>query len=292
MYGLAHKINGFNNLRMATEMPDCLKQSRIRALVFDLDDTLLNTKKAIGIKTLDALFSWIDSGGSIVLATSRPIRAVRHFINNHLLESCEVISLNGAIHHSHGRVVYKASKIGEIARKIVDEFPVQRTIRFSLEMEGESFATNVSYSDEVLWIEQSATRDMLLPLDSINYNEVSKLAINGLGTRIDDLADWMQSLGAGVIPCNEGTFLNVVDQSVDKSTTLARHATIHGWGRDSFAVFGDDIPDVKMMSLCDHAVAMGNARDAVKNVAQVTIGHCDEDIIGDYVRKLMEVMPR
>ena len=82
----------------------------------------------------------------------------------------------------------------------------------------------------------------------------------------------------------DGTLINIVARGVDKSTTLARHLVAKGWRRE-IAVFGDDRPNIKMMRLSGHAVAMGNAKPEVKAVAHHVTGHCDEDAIDHYIQK-------
>ncbi|MDB6095487.1 MAG: Cof-type family hydrolase [Verrucomicrobia bacterium] len=260
--------------------------SMLKVLVFDLDDTLLDRRKQIGPETMAALLDWIQAGRKICIATSRPYRAVKLFVTKPLLDSCEVISLNGAIQHSAGKVVHRASLLGEVARQIVTEFPSRADVHFSIEWDGEHFATNANYSDAELLAHQSATPALLVALDQVDYRCVSKIAIDGLGRRIDDLVAWIDRLQVRAIPCLDGTFLNVVDQQVDKSAALQRVMAERGWHRGDVAVFGDDLPDIGMMQLSDHAVAMENARKEVKAVAHVTIEDCDRDAIGRYVRML------
>ena len=231
----------------------------MRALVFDLDDTLLNSMKQIGPDTLASLDEWIASGREVILATSRPIRAVRAFVPAHLLQQSEVLSLNGAVCHSGGELSYRSSRLGTVAQAIVHDFPADGTVHYSFEIDGDSFATNANYSDAELLAFHSATREMVVEMKQLDFTTISKIAVDGLGLRIDFLIPTIEKLGASAIPCMDGTFLNVVDRSVDKASALMRHINSRGLSRDEFAVFGDDIPDIKMMRLTDHAVAMGNA---------------------------------
>ena len=50
--------------------------------------------------------------------------------------------------------------------------------------------------------------------------------------------------------------------------------------------FGDDMADIGSMKLCGTGVAMGNAQQAVKDAADITIGSNDEDGIADYLESL------
>ena len=75
----------------------------MKALIFDLDDTLLNSKKQIGMLTRRALIDSHNAGYQLVLATSRPIRAVRHFVDNEILALCATTTLNGCVIHKQGQ---------------------------------------------------------------------------------------------------------------------------------------------------------------------------------------------
>ncbi|MEO6873316.1 MAG: HAD-IIB family hydrolase [Opitutaceae bacterium] len=261
----------------------------MKALVFDLDDTLLDSRKRIGPDTLATLYAWIASDRKVILATSRPIRAVRAFIPARLLDLCEVISLNGAIHHSRGVITHRNARLG-IAAEAILKLLLRSSdrVHYTIEVDGDSFATNAIYSDTDLMTVQSATRKMVVELAGLDFASVSKVSIDGLGLSIDKLIPAIEKLGGVAISSMNNTFLNVVDPSVDKSSALARIIRKHCWLRHEFAVFGDDIPDIKMMQLTDHSVAMNNAADAVKATAHFIIAHCDDDCIGKYIRLLLK----
>lgn len=257
----------------------------MKALVFDLDDTLLNSAKEIGPRTRSALDKWLASGREIVLATSRPIRKVRAFLPAELLRVCEIITMNGAVQHSRGKPTYKAPGVGEAARRLIERYPMGHPIHVTLEIDGEQFAANYDSTDEELMRWNAATPDMVMTLEEVDYTQVAKIALSRWGRHMQDQIPWLAGLGCDLILAENGTFINVVAPGVDKSTTLARHFAAKGWGRSDVAVFGDDLPDIKMMRLSDHAVAMANAKSEVKAVAHQLIGHCDEDAIGPFLER-------
>lgn len=257
----------------------------MKALVFDLDDTLLDTSKLIGPSTLRCLYEWLDGGREVILATGRPVRWVRHHLPDRLMASADLLTMNGAVHHVSGRLVWRSKRLGSGARRIVTEFPDDPPVAISIEVDGDHFGSTVSHTDEELFAYHAAPRDLVIDLGTLDYGAVAKVSVDGLGRRIDQHISWIGDSGMHVIPCLDGTFLNIVPEGVDKSVTLARLLEQRGIGRNEFAVFGDDIPDVEMMRMSDHAVAMANARDEVKAAAHVVIGHCDDDAIGEYVSK-------
>ena len=256
----------------------------MKVFVFDLDDTLLNRSKRIGTDTRRELMKRVEAGDQIVLATSRPIRAVRYVVDIELLKHADIISLNGAIHHNEAGVVNQHSYTGDQARTLVSHDGIQNSVHYYIESQGECFATNAVYTDQELEKVHFATRDMVIPLQAVDFNKVSKVALDGLGKTIEHFSHYIRSLGLKPIPCLDGTFLNVLAPGCDKSTTLQEILDVRGIKREDVVVFGDDIPDIEMMKLGGISVAMANAKDAVKNVADYIIGDCDEDAIGEFIR--------
>lgn len=257
----------------------------MKALVFDLDDTLLDSAKRIGPRTRRALDDWLADGREIVLATSRPIRKVRAFIPAELFRRCEIITMNGAVQHSGGRQTYKAPGLGDAGRRIVERFPVGHAVHVTAELDGEVFAANYHSTESELLEWNAATPDMILPWEAVDFSRVAKIALSRWGPAMHDLMPWLESLACDLIMAEDGKFINVVARGVDKAPTLRRHLEAKGWGRREIAIFGDDLPDVKMMALTDHAVAMANAKPAVKAAAHHILGHCDADEIGPYIEQ-------
>ena len=67
-----------------------------RAIVVDLDGTLLNSKAQISERTYLAVIACIECDIPVVIATSRPARTLRRAIGEELIEKCSLILMNGA----------------------------------------------------------------------------------------------------------------------------------------------------------------------------------------------------
>ncbi len=49
--------------------------------------------------------------------------------------------------------------------------------------------------------------------------------------------------------------------------------------------FGDDLADIGMLKMTGTGIAMGNALDEVKEIADIVIGSNDNDGIAEYIEK-------
>jgi Cof subfamily protein (haloacid dehalogenase superfamily) len=257
----------------------------MKTFVFDLDDTLLNREKRIGENTRKALIEAAKTGSKIIFATSRPERAVNRFIDEELLTLATLITLNGAILRESPTQISRYSKLGNKAIKLIEHKELSRLVHFSVEFDGHEFASNANYTDHELDAIQSATRDMVIQLANMEIDNISKVAVDGLGNNIEGYCDYISTLGMKAIPSMNGTFLNVVDPTVDKSSTLRILLNRLSIPKQDVVVFGDDIPDIEMLKVGGLAVAMSNAKQEVKAIADVIIGDCDNDEIGDFIRQ-------
>lgn len=255
-----------------------------KALVFDLDDTLLNRQKKVSSQNKNSILEAISKGVSVYIATSRPIRAIRSFVDSDLLEKCTTISLNGAISHDSNNIPIQYSFIDPKAvAKVLQNKKILESGTLTFELDGITFSTNKEYSDKNLLLEQSALRELLIPLHNFNPNKISKISIDGNQQNLDHLRPTIESYGLNPIFCMNDTFINVLDPRTDKSSTLNSIFEQKNISWQQAIVFGDDLPDRQMMILAGTSVAMDNAHNKIKELANTIIGDCDSHSISDYI---------
>lgn len=261
----------------------------MQALIFDLDDTLLDTRKNIGPRTRHALMACSHAGFRLVIATSRPIRAVQNFIDPAFLSYFTLITLNGSILFPRGsdqqpRIIGRLG--GDLPALIAEIVASEQNAHLTVEFDGWHFASNRQEDPVSLSNYHAATPDQVLPLEAILTRDVSKIAVDGCGQPLNgclDLAPRHQ--GLKFIPALADSFINIVPAGIDKSTTLKILAEEEGIDLSASYAFGDDIPDIEMFQIVGNPIAMGNAVPGVKKVARHIIGHCDDEAIGAFLEK-------
>lgn len=81
----------------------------------------------------------------------------------------------------------------------------------------------------------------------------------------------------------ESAHLEIFAPGVSKaSAVMALKAQL---GADSVVVFGDNLNDIPMMRVADYAVAVGNAFDEVKEIADTVIGPNTDDSVARFIRE-------
>ncbi|MCL2505318.1 MAG: HAD family hydrolase [Alphaproteobacteria bacterium] len=259
----------------------------MKALIFDLDDTLLNSQKRIGEKTKRALVVCNNAGYRLIIATSRPIRSVQDFIDKEILSLFTIITLNGCVVYEPDALEYPrtmgclGSCFFELLGKVMTLEPMPH---ISIEIDGRKFATNQQLSEKELREYHSATPDMVIPLDKVSPEKVCKLAVDGLGHKLDACMQFSSDYrNLRFIPAAGNTFVNIVPSGIDKSTTILALAEKENIDLKNSYAFGDDFPDFEMLRIVGNSVVMGNGEESLKRNADFVIGHCDEDSIGTFL---------
>lgn len=75
--------------------------------------------------------------------------------------------------------------------------------------------------------------------------------------------------------------IEMFPKNVSKASAL--EALASDVGADRLVVFGDNVNDIPMMRMADEAVAVGNAKEAVKEAATAVIGTNDSDAVARFI---------
>lgn len=210
------------------------------------------------------------------------MRAVEKFIDPSLLTVSTQITLNGAILKMSGQT-QQISSLGDSAKEIIEIARNIEGVILSIEYLGAQFSTNEAFSDAELLRYQNATPDMVIPMEDVRFESISKIAVDGCGKNVRDFVKQISKFRINSIMAVNDSFVNIVEAGVDKSTTLSKFAEESKINLKDMIAFGDDVPDLEMMKLVGYSVAMANSVNDVKMVADTIIGDCDSDTISRYI---------
>lgn len=253
------------------------------AIAIDLDGTLLNSQTQISERNRLAINKCLERDIPIVLATSRPARLLRRILGTELMNGCSLVLQNGAIGIGAPPLSGRIKEIipNELARDVITIIlEMEQAMRITIELEGYSFGTNHPREPDELWKINSATPDMQLTLEAAMVEEITKIAAGGLGRDLAHVANAIsQRYGndISVVPANDMTFLNITSKTATKSDTVRRLLESQHISFDNVIAFGDDVPDVDMLSECGIPIAVANAVLEVKAVTNYCTTSNDED---------------
>ena len=255
-----------------------------KALFFDVDGTLVsfNTHR-IPQSAVDALAEAKRRGAMVFISTGRPMRLINNLdAIQHLVDG--YITANGACCSVGGEVI--------ACREIPN--PEARALIGAAEREG--FSMLVVGERELTVVNDGADVDRYFRrmLDVSDLGEGTALAdvlaerIVQLTPIIDEAAErrLMPLLPSCVSARWFPAFTDITARGADKGTALMTVAAHLGISREDTIAFGDGGNDKSILQAAGTGVAMGNAPDDVKAVADYVTASVDEDGIARALEQL------
>ena len=247
--------------------------AEIKVLALDLDGTLTNSQKEVTPRTRAALDAAIAKGVTIVLASGRPTEGVLPLAKELGLDKkggC-ILSYNG------GKII--DCRTGEtLYQKQLDAQYVPELCAFAAAQN----VTIITYNKEGVVTEH--------PDDKWALREcfTCKLPMTG----VDDLAKYVDypicKMLITLDPARRDEVWEAVPLGVAKDGSLAALLEHMGLGRENLMACGDGLNDRSMIEYAGVGVAMQNAEEPVKAVADyVTAADNDHDGVAEAVEKFI-----
>ena len=254
---------------------DKKENKKVKALFFDIDGTLVSFKThRIPQSTVDALEQAKKNGVEIYISTGRP----KQIINNlgqieHLIDG--YITANGARCFVLDTVVSQHAILPSDVKKIIDA--ADRDNYPAIVVSESRFAIH-HYTDEVyeIFCKGLGVDSSVFVTDINSLGDEAILQVTPFCT-VEQEALLMPTLRN----CTSGrwhpAFTDITAADADKGKGLHAMADYLGLNIDETMAFGDGGNDISIVREAGTGVAMGNAGDNLKQVADYITTHVDED---------------
>jgi len=257
----------------------------IKAIFFDIDGTLVSFKThTIPQSTIDAVHEVRKKGIKVFIATGRP----QPFINNLSgLEYDGVMSVNGAsVITSSGEVIcHKPVSKDDIKRLIADAQDHPMPVAFA--SNDRAIVCNIDANkpafDEVFELlniphpkaspfEEALQMDVMQVIAFFNKDEEPRI-----------MRDVLQECDANRW---HPYFADCIAKGTNKATGIDEICSYYGFKISETMAFGDGGNDIAMLQHAGIGVAMGNASDEVKAVADMVTDSVDDGGIAKVLCKV------
>ena len=230
--------------------------ANIKMIVTDLDDTLVRADKTISDYTKTVLRKCREAGIKVVYATGRGGSAER-IAPSELFDA--KITMNGAIAKIDEAIVYKRLVPYALARPILMACD-NRGLKCASEVSGMHYA-NFDVNKE--W----NLHDGFKIVDFFHHKiDGEKLYV--IVNSPEDIAFIERYLSEQLhLIMGLGYLAQIMHKEASKSLAVAEVAKIWGIQQSEIVAFGDDFNDMDLLVYAGIGVAVGNARDEVKAVA-------------------------
>lgn len=260
---------------------------QINAICTDIDGTLLNGDRVLSPRLLQAIAK-LPKDFPIILASSRMPDAMRHLQQDMGRLGEPLICYNGGfvIHDEQEEVVHDTPILLEHCEALVD---IARGTEIHVSLyQGEKW-----YEPEMdYWAQREArnTRveptvkqlDQVLEMWKSGMKGAHKVMCMGAAEEIELFyRQAEQHLGSALhLYRSKDTYIEIAPKTISKASALALLLERKfGIGMDEVMAFGDNYNDMEMLQAVGLGVAMGNAREEVKSIAdRVTLSNKEDGV--------------
>jgi Cof subfamily protein (haloacid dehalogenase superfamily) len=260
-------------------LQDKISGAKIRAICTDIDGTLLDSRRELSLKTVEVIQK-ISSSMPVVLASSRMPSAMRHLQEALGILGHPLICYNGGyiIHFGDGgrkKIIFST----EIPLKICEAILVAAQkyfVHISLYREDEWFAPRM---DEWTAREEMITKvspilkegGEVLSLWKNSGQGAHKVMIMGKAEEILGLERELREKFTNVIHLyhSKSTYLEIAPKVISKASALELLLSeLYKIPMTDVLAFGDNYNDIDLLKSVGLGIAVGNARQEVKDVAK------------------------
>jgi Cof subfamily protein (haloacid dehalogenase superfamily) len=259
----------------------------IKLIAVDMDDTLLDESLQVSPRTCEAIRKAQEQGVIVTIATGRMFTSALPFAAQLNIQA-PIITYNGGMVRypvSKEMVFHKAIN-SQVAAKLVALF---RQRGWYLQ----------SYMNDELYVvercEKAKSYERLAGISAVAVgdefytmkHEPAKMLTIAQPHEIQEIQRIVNELFPGEIfaATSKSNYLELTHPSVNKGHALALLAEKLNISREEVMAIGDSNNDYDMVAYAGFGVAMGNASDRVKGIAQAVTGHNNAHGVAEAIEK-------
>ncbi|HJV30556.1 MAG TPA: Cof-type HAD-IIB family hydrolase [Bacillales bacterium] len=260
----------------------------------DLDGTLLKDDKTISQKNKNILRKAREQGHIVMIATGRPFRSSEMYYNELELDT-PIVNFNGAFTHhpkDHSFGTFHSPMDLTVAKEIVEACRSFHFFNIIAEVMDEVY---FHYHDEKLLdifqlgnpkITTGDLRDFLLdsPTSLLIHTEEDDLVkirkhLSEVHAEVIDHRSWAAPFHV----------IEIIKSGLNKAVGLKRAADYFQIPAERIIAFGDEDNDLEVLEYAGRGIAMGNAVDQIKAVANDVTLTNEEDGVGAYLENILNL---
>jgi Cof subfamily protein (haloacid dehalogenase superfamily) len=267
-------------------------KSAVRLFAIDVDGTLLDSSHRLKTVVRDAVCRLAASGVQVVLATARGPQAVRDIVRQ--------------FDFSPSLIGFSGAWIGELDARSLQSKNVRSDERIPAARARSILSTAISHNLEPnvftpeSWHIRTMTQEILDECAIVNLRpiettelmtteeEPSKIMLISRPDQVAALKQIEESVRADATATfSKSNYLEILPAGVNKAKALITLAHALRVDLAAAAAIGDAPNDLEMLNAVGFAIAMGNASDRVKSVADLVVGTNDSAGVAEAVDKIL-----
>ncbi len=247
----------------------------IKMIVSDLDHTLLRNDNTISGFTLNVLEEFKNRGGKIVLATGRNQNNAKKY--EAMVHADGLVCLNGSVASCEDEILYE---------KYMDERKVKELVDELLKIENSNLA--IAYPTKILTNNKKFVKEEVR--DYCDFNEFPIMEIQKISCFTEN-TEAVRNINFDLYDCrmienaSESDYFVIMQKDIDKINGITQICKHFNLTLDEVAAFGDDFNDCTMLVACGIGVAVENASEHVKLIANEVCESNESDGVAKWIKK-------
>ncbi len=249
--------------------------ANVKAIVVDLDRTLLHTDKTLSAYTVKVLRECKNHGIRIMVATARPLRTAEQY--------CDMIGVDAMVVSNGARIICGSQRTEygicqTSAERLLNALNRHPALRITLET-GDCAYSNLPIADY-----ETILSDDLVGI----VNEEGALKILVHLDSDETLALVQQELTADLYyTIAHGYLMQIMNTAATKWNGIKAMLDICNCSPNETIYFGDDHDDIEPIKMCGLGISVANGIDAVKAVADYIVESNDADGVAKFIEQTL-----
>lgn len=266
----------------------------MKILCLDIDGTLFNSQKKISEKTKEGLINFQKQGNRIILASGRPTQGIMH-----IAYELEMEAYHGLLISYNGSQVYDLTTKEVVFNQAISIEDSKKVIHHCKQFD--QLHIMVDYEDS-FYVED--VYDCMIQKDGKPFNIIQYEAREGhmLLKEVWDLEDFVYFPTNKILTTADPSYLQkhyqeiskpfkenlnsmftadfyyeFTAKGIDKAKALSFIQEKYGLDLNDMIAFGDGQNDQTMLQFAGIGIAMENAVESLKEVADLITKSCDDD---------------
>jgi Cof subfamily protein (haloacid dehalogenase superfamily) len=275
-----------------TGIEDRSEATETHMICLDVDGTLVNHVGEMSPAVKDSARAIVAAGHEVVISTGRSLGATLPVIQMLGIENGYAVCCNGGVTVRIDTTLEDGYEI--IERKTFDPAPALRallkalpTAKYALEDDKGQFLSTERFEDASFGVVATpVTLDKMLEATAV------RLVVFSTDATAEEFGDAVGTLGLSGVTYSVGwtAWLDIAAEGVTKASGLEALRMARGFDIEQTIAVGDGRNDIEMLSWAGRGVAMGQAPDEVKAVADEIAAGVDDDGLAKVLQEFL--MPK
>jgi len=259
-----------------------------KAVISDLDGTLLNSQHQLSALTLSTLRTLSERGVRIILASGRhmiDMRGIRQILGF----DCELITSNGAlVADAADSTLFQKMLPSMLAKNLLGIAPGCGDFDINVYLK-DGWYVQREQPDLLVAHKHTGFRYTVTEFEQLDHGAIHKIFFKGTPSVLRELESGLDahSAHASIVWTCEDSF-EVMARGVNKGAAAEATLARHGLALTDAVAFGDAMNDFELLSMVGRGFVMENAMEELKRRLpdNPRARHCNEDGVA---RRLIEL---